>query len=280
MEHLVLWDFSSPSGLHYSMDNLDAALGEPGRSGVPHRFRSRAALWRAGNRRAALWHRFTFNRAGHVRSSANVLNPSVWQSALPVSHTRSVPALRYPSSLEPRRCVRTSPRQVGPKTLLVCRGQPAGHRLRRVTRDRRHDQTYELPAKYTSRRVRMSSASLRFPDTHASKVVDRHASDQAAESRNLTRVRLPQCCGPVLADVGLTARDSGGKLTFYGRDPIVPSSFRVWRHGRGRPGCQSIGAAALWKSHWRRTGHSCRRAESSPALLWFLRRQVGNDQRT
>src|ERR1700719_2426152 len=30
----------------------------------------------------------------------------------------------------------------------------------------------------------------------------------------------------VLRDVGMTAVDSGGKLTFYGQDPIVPSPIR------------------------------------------------------
>ena len=30
----------------------------------------------------------------------------------------------------------------------------------------------------------------------------------------------------VLGGVGLTASDSGGKITFYGKDPIVPSRLR------------------------------------------------------
>ena len=30
----------------------------------------------------------------------------------------------------------------------------------------------------------------------------------------------------VLSGVGLSAADSGGKITFYGKDPIVPSSLR------------------------------------------------------
>jgi hypothetical protein len=32
----------------------------------------------------------------------------------------------------------------------------------------------------------------------------------------------------VLADVGISAADSGGQLTFYGRDPIVPSRISFW----------------------------------------------------
>ena len=30
----------------------------------------------------------------------------------------------------------------------------------------------------------------------------------------------------VLKDVALSTADSGGKLSFYGRDPIIPSPFR------------------------------------------------------
>src|SRR6266566_405175 len=30
----------------------------------------------------------------------------------------------------------------------------------------------------------------------------------------------------VLTDIGLTTADAGGKLTFYGRDPILPSPIR------------------------------------------------------
>ena len=31
----------------------------------------------------------------------------------------------------------------------------------------------------------------------------------------------------VLKDVGMSSADSGGKLTFYGRDPIIPSPHRL-----------------------------------------------------
>src|ERR1700722_12831123 len=55
----------------------------------------------------------------------------------------------------------------------------------------------------------------------------------------------------VLADVGLTARDSGGKLTFYGQDPIVPSSFRFGAMAAVGLAARSVALAALWKS---RTG--------------------------
>jgi crotonobetainyl-CoA:carnitine CoA-transferase CaiB-like acyl-CoA transferase len=55
----------------------------------------------------------------------------------------------------------------------------------------------------------------------------------------------------LLADVGLTAADSGGKLTFYGRDPIVPSSFKFGAMAAVGLAAKTIALAALWKS---RTG--------------------------
>src|SRR6202051_3585280 len=72
----------------------------------------------------------------------------------------------------------------------------------------------------------MSSATVRFPDTH-----------QAESLTDVlkTKLRIPAtsrefdfhgAVTQLLADVGLTAADSGGKLSFYGQDPIVPSSFK------------------------------------------------------
>jgi crotonobetainyl-CoA:carnitine CoA-transferase CaiB-like acyl-CoA transferase len=55
----------------------------------------------------------------------------------------------------------------------------------------------------------------------------------------------------LLADVGLTVADSGGKLTFYGQDPIVPSSFRFGAMAAVGLAARSIALAALWRS---RTG--------------------------
>src|SRR5258708_14488918 len=50
-----------------------------------------------------------------------------------------------------------------------------------------------------------------------------------------------------LADVGLTAKDSGGKLTFYGQDPIVPSSFKFGAMAAVGLAARSIALSALWK---------------------------------
>jgi crotonobetainyl-CoA:carnitine CoA-transferase CaiB-like acyl-CoA transferase len=51
----------------------------------------------------------------------------------------------------------------------------------------------------------------------------------------------------VLKDVGITAADSGGKLTFYGQDPIVPSSFRYGTSAAIGLAAKTVAAAAIWK---------------------------------
>src|SRR3984893_18670833 len=55
----------------------------------------------------------------------------------------------------------------------------------------------------------------------------------------------------VLSDVGMTAADSGGKLTFYGQDPIVPSPIRFGTMAAIGLAAKSVAVAALWRS---RTG--------------------------
>ena len=51
----------------------------------------------------------------------------------------------------------------------------------------------------------------------------------------------------VLGDIGLTAADIGGKLTFYGQDPISPSPHRFGTIGALGLAAKSVAVAALWK---------------------------------
>lgn len=55
----------------------------------------------------------------------------------------------------------------------------------------------------------------------------------------------------VLKDIGLTAADSGGKLTFYGQDPIIASPHRFGAMAAVGLAARSVALASLWKS---RTG--------------------------
>jgi crotonobetainyl-CoA:carnitine CoA-transferase CaiB-like acyl-CoA transferase len=55
----------------------------------------------------------------------------------------------------------------------------------------------------------------------------------------------------VLADVGMSAADSGGQLTFYGQDPIIPSRIRFATMAGIGLAAKTIAAAAVWRD---RTG--------------------------
>src|SRR5256714_15005959 len=51
----------------------------------------------------------------------------------------------------------------------------------------------------------------------------------------------------VLNDVGLSTADTGGKLTFYGRDPILQSPLRFGTMAAVGLAARSVAVAALWK---------------------------------
>jgi crotonobetainyl-CoA:carnitine CoA-transferase CaiB-like acyl-CoA transferase len=55
----------------------------------------------------------------------------------------------------------------------------------------------------------------------------------------------------VLADVGMSAAESGGRLTFYGSDPVVPSRIRFATMAGIGLAAKTIAAAAVWRD---RTG--------------------------
>src|SRR5262249_3667395 len=51
----------------------------------------------------------------------------------------------------------------------------------------------------------------------------------------------------VLKDVGMSTGDSGGKLAFYGRDPIIPSPFRFGSMAAIGLAAKATVVAALWR---------------------------------
>src|SRR5262249_3169121 len=55
----------------------------------------------------------------------------------------------------------------------------------------------------------------------------------------------------VLEDVGMSTADSGGKLTFYGSDPIIPSPHRFGTMAAIGSAAKAVAVAALWRD---RTG--------------------------
>jgi len=52
----------------------------------------------------------------------------------------------------------------------------------------------------------------------------------------------------VSKNVGLTAADSGGELTFYGQDPIIPSPHRFGAMAAVGLAAKTMAVTALWRS--------------------------------
>jgi hypothetical protein len=81
----------------------------------------------------------------------------------------------------------------------------------------------------------------------------------------------------ILSDVGLTAADSGGHLSFYGQDPIIDSPHRFGAMAAIGLATKSVAAAALWRA---RTGegHDIH-VDVRKALRRFLVSLRGNGNR-
>src|SRR5271169_4052160 len=93
----------------------------------------------------------------------------------------------------------------------------------------------------------MSSATARLPDAHQAKSLTDLLQTKLRSPATSPEFDLHSAVNQVLADVGLTAKDSGGKLTFYGQDPIVPSGFKFGTMAAVGLAAKTIALAALWK---------------------------------
>ena len=94
----------------------------------------------------------------------------------------------------------------------------------------------------------MSSATVRISDTQQAKSLTEMLETKLRHPATSPEFDFQSAVNQVLGDVGLTAKDSGGKLTFYGQDPIVPSSFKFGAMAAVGLAARSIALAALWKS--------------------------------
>ncbi|MEA3139785.1 MAG: hypothetical protein QOK23_1954 [Gammaproteobacteria bacterium] len=93
----------------------------------------------------------------------------------------------------------------------------------------------------------MSSATVRLPDSHRAKSLTDLLQTKLQNPATSSEFDFHSAVDQVLADVGLTAKDSGGKLSFYGQDPIVPSGFRFGAMAAVGLAARSVALAALWK---------------------------------
>jgi crotonobetainyl-CoA:carnitine CoA-transferase CaiB-like acyl-CoA transferase len=93
----------------------------------------------------------------------------------------------------------------------------------------------------------MSSATVRLHDAHQAKSLTNLLQTKLQNPETSPGFDLHSAVDQVLADVGLRAKDSGGKLSFYGQDPIVPSGFRFGAMAAVGLAAKSVALAALWK---------------------------------
>jgi crotonobetainyl-CoA:carnitine CoA-transferase CaiB-like acyl-CoA transferase len=93
----------------------------------------------------------------------------------------------------------------------------------------------------------MSSANVRIPDTQPAQSLTELLQAKLRSPATSPEFDFHGAVDQVLADVGLTAKDSGGKLSFYGQDPIVPSGFKFGAMAAVGLAARSVALAALWK---------------------------------
>jgi len=94
----------------------------------------------------------------------------------------------------------------------------------------------------------MSSATVQIPDAHHESLTDLLKA-KLRSSVTSSDFDYQGAVNQLLSDVGLTAADSGGNLTFYGQDPIVPSCLKFGAMASVCLAARSVALAALWKSH-------------------------------
>src|SRR6202040_51898 len=96
----------------------------------------------------------------------------------------------------------------------------------------------------------MSTATITEPSIETSTATDRLT--EALEQKLSHPATSPDFglhaeTNEVLKDIGLTTADAGGKLTFYGRDPILPTPIRFGSMAAIGLAARSVALAALWK---------------------------------
>src|SRR5216683_2128094 len=96
----------------------------------------------------------------------------------------------------------------------------------------------------------MSTASITEPSSETSAATDRLTEaleEKLSHPATSPDIDLHRCVNDVLADIDMTTDDSGGKLSFYGQDPILPSPVRFGSMAAIGLAARSVAAAALWR---------------------------------
>ena len=94
----------------------------------------------------------------------------------------------------------------------------------------------------------MNTAALNLVTENPPETLTETLQSKRSNPATASDVDLHRSVNEVLKDVGLTAADSGGKLTFYGQDPIIPSPHRFGAMAAVGLAAKHIALAALWRS--------------------------------
>jgi len=96
----------------------------------------------------------------------------------------------------------------------------------------------------------MSTATITEPSIETSTATDRLTEalkQKLSHPATSPDFDLYAATSEVLKDIGLTTADAGGKLTFYGSDPILPSPIRFGTLAAVGLAARSVAVAALWR---------------------------------
>src|SRR5208283_2449649 len=97
----------------------------------------------------------------------------------------------------------------------------------------------------------MTSAAALLRETPTTNLLTETLKSKLSKPETSSDFDLHSGVNQVLKDVGISPEDSGGKLSFYGQDPIIPSPFRFGAMAAIGLAAKSVSVAALWRS---RTG--------------------------
>src|SRR3954471_12072474 len=96
----------------------------------------------------------------------------------------------------------------------------------------------------------MSTATIANPLIETDTATDRLTEtleEKLSRPATSPDIDLHQCVNDVLANIEMTTDDSGGKISFYGQDPILPSPVRFGSMAAIGLAARSVALAALWK---------------------------------
>ncbi|MDP4163540.1 MAG: carnitine dehydratase, partial [Bacillota bacterium] len=84
-------------------------------------------------------------------------------------------------------------------------------------------------------------------NTDVRKLTDAIVKATENKLTNLDNFDISKELNTILNDVGFSIDDCGGKVTFYGQDPIVPSTLRLASAGAIALVAKSIAVSKIWR---------------------------------